>query len=340
MILLLALACAGPPEGLSVVDGLALDLDGAPLAASLTLVDAETGAWLGEAEADDQGAFTLSVAAPAHGAVALWGAAEGRRGAAAWSWLDPGADATLAPLRLGPDEIATARIQLLDATTGAPVPHAAVVLREGWDTGPERRVIAAAGADAAGVVTVSLPAGVYTATAEAADGYVPSRFPVRVGASVPQTGLLAPDDGAALRAALVWTGPDDLDLHLTGPRADGGQFHVWAEAPVHPPRGEPIAAVELEGAGQEAIAAVERVEGRYTLHVVDARYALLDTSAILAASDALVQLWWAGGSSFARVNPQQDGTAWAALTLDADAPAPTRPERYSRAVDPEDGGSL
>ena len=231
--------------------------------------------------------------------------------------------------------------ELLDATTGAPVALARMLLREGYNAPDSRGVDAEVSTDADGAFDITgLPGGVYTAVVEPFSGYALTRFPVTVipGGRGGQQGLIVPPEGVeSFRVALSWdVGVASLDLHMTGPLAGATEtagFHIWSDDPDHPPTDEPVAQMELLSEGlQSAVVNEIREREAYRFSAFDVTNADVVTSSALSETHALMQLWWDGEAWMETVSPGIDATLWRALELDPVTREVLRLQEYDLSV--------
>lgn len=347
MALLLWLACATPTVGWVLdVRGQVVDPEGEPVAdAALSLLTGE-GAWMGSATTDADGAWGLPVVFETAGQVDLQLHADrsGRAPSVVYTSLLLRDLPPPIPLRVGPGQrlaMATVHVppvvlaldgegvgsgRVLDASTGEAVPRLQLTLRRGWNA-PESAAIEAWGAtDSEGGFSLDLPCGTYTAAVDAQDGYARSVFPVVVAPDEVryQRGFVVPPPGEPeLRAVLAWDGAiASLDLHLTGPKAgaedDNGRYNVYAEAPVFPVSGDPVAELLQTAAGSETIVVNEHLsEGLYRVSAHDAGNAAeAGESDALSRSDARIWVWWEESVWMETIPRGADGTVWRAMELE------------------------
>ncbi|MFD2656366.1 carboxypeptidase regulatory-like domain-containing protein [Gracilibacillus thailandensis] len=118
-----------------------------------------------------------------------------------------------------------------NAVTGEGVQQVTIDIRRGKNT-TSGEVVKTITTNDDGSYEVELPGGNYT-MALSAEGFIPSEANIlsiggqeksEQNATISPSGLLSED----LRIVLTWgEEPRDLDSHLTGPRDDGGRFHVY-----------------------------------------------------------------------------------------------------------------
>jgi hypothetical protein len=347
MWLSLALACVTPTTGWVLeVRGAALDPTWAPLEdVTISLLTAD-GAWMGTATTDSDGLWSLPVLFEDAGQIPVQVHADrgGREPGVLHTTLllrglpDP------IPLRVGPGQqlaMATVHVpplvlaregdgvgsgSVLDATTGERIPRLQLSLHRGWNAPADAAIVAWGSTDGDGDFSLALPAGTYTAHAEAQAGYARTVFPIVVDPDevLYQRGYAVPPPGEPeLRAALAWDGASAaLDLHMTGPMAgaegDNGRYNVYEQAPVFPVSGDPVAELDFTAAGSEAISVHEHLtEGLYRLSAHDAGNAAeSDGSDALSRSAALAWLWWEEEVWLETAPYAVDGTVWRALELE------------------------
>jgi hypothetical protein len=247
---------------------------------------------------------------------------------------------------------ASVRGQVLDATTGEPVPGMPLLLQRGWNApvGDPAEGDAVTDAEGRFVFTV-YPAGWYTVSVAPTEVYDPSRFPAFLsGAGGEARGTVSPHVAVGqLRASIVWgPAPFDLDLHLSAPLQgdqageDGnGQYHVYAGEPTHAAAagGAEEAAMERTsevGSGPETVAIYEAPgPGEVRLSVVDVDDLADPSSTALAASGVVLQVW--NGEDLARyytITPGEIATWWRPMVIDAPSGIVYQTEEYAVGVDP------
>ena len=352
------------------VHGRVVDEAGAPLSgASVTLVTGE-GAAVAQVRTNDEGSWRVPLYGTELdgnvlvGVISAEGKAEGR---ATWEVNLRSPETTT--LRAGPGQTwyTTARrvstVQLaddaaigsvsgrvVDAVTGAPVAGAALSLQAGWNAPVGDAAVDSATSSSDGTFSFTGAPGMYTVTVAEGTEWGSARFPALLtGSGGTTTGMVAPPmEAAQLFAAVIWgSTPSDLDLHLSAPKRSGfsnGQYHLWAEEPVHPedvPEEEQDAwmlRTDSDGYGPESLrvdALAER--GDVRLSVFDNDNVSDATTEALSDSGAVLQLWF--GEDIPRywqVSPGEIATLWHPVTVDVQTAVPYVVEEYSFGEDPHD----
>ena len=128
--------------------------------------------------------------------------------------------------------------QIVDSVTGQPMQNASLTFNKDWnsyidDESLARTAVATATTDAEGKYSVNLPLGYYTVIVKSME-YLTSTFNIIVqqGMTAEQNGTITPIVSAEATGdyliTLTWGEmPRDLDSHMVGPRAEGGDFHVY-----------------------------------------------------------------------------------------------------------------
>ena len=124
----------------------------------------------------------------------------------------------------------TASGTITDALTGEGVPNVEISVVKGKNNS-SGEVIDTITTDDAGYYSVELPGGNYTLLLSA-EGYVSTtKNIVVIGDSEKpnQNATITPElEEEEMRIVLTWgEEPSDLDSHLTGPKVDGGRFHIY-----------------------------------------------------------------------------------------------------------------
>jgi len=378
-LVLLSLLAGCSPEGRDGfwvdVHGRVVGEDGAPLQNALVTLASGDGAAVAEVRTDADGAWRT----PMYGTelagnvlVALVradGHAEGRatfevelrspevatlRAGPGQTW--EATSRRLATVRLAEEAaVATVTGRVLDAVTGAPVSEVPLSLQAGWNAAVGDAAVGATETGENGEYSFEVTkAGMYTVTAASTDAHGAARFPAFLTASGGRAvGVVgAPVAAGQMRASLVWgDSPFNLDLHLSAPLkggiagADGtGQYHVWAEAPVHP---DTAAATDQEaymertdsdGVGPETVW-IESVadRGDVRLSVFDDDNRSDADSAALADSGAALQVWFGEDTPrYYTVSPGEVATLWRPVEIDVEVVRSYAVEAWSFGADPAD----
>jgi hypothetical protein len=189
---------------------------------------------------------------------------------------------------------------VINAFTGSVVSGTAITLdfRCGIDYNPDSpsEVVGTTTA-ASGAYTISLPAGNYTVTASG-DGYITTNAYVYAlgGRSVTnQNVVISPafEEGAmgAVRIVLTWEeSPRDLDSHLVGPAAGGGDFHVYFSNKNYGSYAN-LDVDDISSYGPETVTINTFVNGTYDYYVHDYSNRSSTTSDYLRNSQAVVRIY-------------------------------------------------
>ncbi|WP_062108829.1 carboxypeptidase regulatory-like domain-containing protein [Bacillus niameyensis] len=196
--------------------------------------------------------------------------------------------------------IGTASGQIQNALTGFGVAGVKIEIRKGKNetTGDVVKTITT---DDQGNYAVELPGGNYT-MALSAEGYIPTHANILAigdqerpdqNATISPDGVL--DDN--LRIVLTWgESPRDLDSHLTGPKADGGRFHIWYADKKYQDEANDVNLDrdDVTSYGPETVTVINRLQmGTYTyaIHNYTGRYLDEENQSDLANSSARVQIY-------------------------------------------------
>jgi len=364
----LLFACTTDTTGwLSEVHGRVVDVYGEGIeAADVVLSDGQTGDWLGAVETESDGNWRMPVLFREQGGfpVVIEVTSEGMTRGLSWAEvflevddeaksLYAGAGQSLdmfeqrmPPVLLVADGLGWGAGSLVDASNGVPVPRVSMSLRAGWNAPESQEVMGDVSTDLDGLFRIEdFPAGVYTASVEAGGGYSGSRFRVVVepeGADN-QVGMLSRTlESGQLRAALTWSRSEiAVGLHVSGPLsvndAGRGRYQVHAQHPVHPVRGEPVAAVEHTAPGLESAAVYSlRSSGVYRVsaHILDRLE--IGEEASLSNVGAQVQLWWSDGQAMVFPTPGVVGNLWNAIEFDVESGYSRNLQHYEPVADPFD----
>ncbi|MDX8045580.1 carboxypeptidase regulatory-like domain-containing protein [Gracilibacillus sp. S3-1-1] len=189
---------------------------------------------------------------------------------------------------------------ITNAVTGDGVQEVNIDIRRGKNT-TEGEVIKTIKTAEDGSYEVELPGGNYTMTLEA-DGFISTNANIlsiggeeksEQNATISPSGLLAED----LRVVLTWgENPRDLDSHITGPREDGGRFHVYYSAKeyIDSVNNVNLDRDDIHSYGPETITVIKQLQqGTYTyaVHNYTGRYLTEDNQFDLSNSEATVRIY-------------------------------------------------
>lgn len=144
------------------------------------------------------------------------------------------------------------------------------------------------------------------------------------------TPTLAPGE---TRIILTWGAtPSDLDSHLTGPRPDGGRFHIYFANKTHTYLGTKYADLDLDDVtsyGPETTTIYQQIGGMYRFSVHDYSNRSSTNSYALSNSGAQVRVY-RGSNLVANFNvpPNQEGTLWTVFELSGDTITPINTMSY------------
>lgn len=190
--------------------------------------------------------------------------------------------------------------QITNAVNGNGISGATIDIRKGKNQ-TSGEIIESLTTDENGYYEIELPGGNYTISLSA-EGYIPSQANIlAIGGEVKedQNGTLSPDGliDENLRIVLTWgQNPRDLDSHLTGPKADGGRFHIYFANKVY---NDNVNDVNLDrdditSYGPETVTVINKMQmGTYTysIHNYTGRYFSEDNQLDLSNSGAKVQVY-------------------------------------------------
>src|SRR5699024_6779854 len=193
----------------------------------------------------------------------------------------------------------TASGTITDALTGEGVPNVEIsVVKEKNNSSGE--VLDTITTDDAGYYSVELPGGNYTLLLSA-EGYVSTtKNIVVIGDSEKpnQNATITPElEEEEMRIVLTWgEEPSDLDSHLTGPKVDGGRFHIYWSNKVYKDAETEVNLDkdDVSSYGPETITVINQVaDGTYKYNVFNysGRYISEDNKMDLANSSAKVEVY-------------------------------------------------
>ncbi len=148
-----------------------------------------------------------------------------------------------------------------------------------------------------------------------------------------QNGIIAPlNDTSKYRVILSWGAtPSDLDLHLTGPLADGTRFHTYYSNRTPVGSNSRLDVDVTSGFGPETITLTETRAGIYRYSVHNYSNRLSTSSSVLAQSLARV-IVFKEGVQIAEFNvPNQPGTLWTMFEIENEQLRPINTFSYVNA---------
>lgn len=212
-----------------------------------------------------------------------------------------------------------------DALDGVGLNGATIQFRNGWNNRDGEYVkndydqVISVISGENGAYTASLYTGTYTAEVSL-DGYASQYVNIvsYSGCTQPQDIVLMPIlSENEYRIVLTWQDePHDLDSHLTGPTADGGEFHVYYSNKTYSENGEIVAKLDhddITSYGPETVTTIVNADlnGVYRYSVHDYTNRASEFSYALSLSGAQVRVYTADGlvaEYYVPVNVE--GTAW------------------------------
>ncbi|RKQ28560.1 carboxypeptidase regulatory-like domain-containing protein [Oceanobacillus halophilus] len=206
-------------------------------------------------------------------------------------------------LQLVGDEYAgtgTVAGQIVNALTGNGVAELTIEIRKGKNN-TTGEVVETLTTNDNGGYEVELPGGNYTMALNK-EGYIPAQANIlSIGGEVRgnQNGTISPDGviDENLRIVLTWgESPRDLDSHLTGPKIDGGRFHIYYSDKVYRDDGNDVNLDrdDVSSYGPETVTVINKMQmGTYTyaIHNYTGRYLNENNQLDLSNSDARVQIY-------------------------------------------------
>ncbi|MDR3288170.1 MAG: S8 family serine peptidase, partial [Peptococcaceae bacterium] len=217
---------------------------------------------------------------------------------------------------------------VINAFTGSVVSGTAITLdfRRGIDYNPDSpgNIVGTTTA-ANGAYAISLPAGNYTVTASG-DGYITTKAYVYAlgGQSVAnQNVVISPvfEEGAmgAVRIVLTWGElPSDLDSHLVGPAAGGGDFHIYFGDQNYGSYAN-LDVDDVTSYGPETVTINTLFDGTYDYYVHDFTNRSSTTSDYLRNSQAVVRIYSSDNELLRTFNVPTGGgasTIWSVFSLE------------------------
>ncbi len=207
-------------------------------------------------------------------------------------------------------------VTLINATTGKPLSNANVMIKE-RRTG---ETVAMGMTDDTGYFAQKLDYGKYTATFSK-EGFIPSMHQFQMDISelpVSMNFALAPVI-KKFRIVLTWGPfPRDLDAHLTGPKPEGGTFHIWWNQKTLISGKNFLDRDDTDRYGPETITIYKPAAGEYTYAVHDYSGRNRSGRLDLSMSGARVDVYAEGRlqQSFS-VPAGQRGNVWKVFKIDA-----------------------
>lgn len=206
-------------------------------------------------------------------------------------------------------------VTLINATTGKALANANVLIKE-RRTG---ETVAMGVTDESGYFAQKLDYGKYTATFTK-EGFITANHQFQMDISelpVSMNFALSPII-KKFRIVLTWGPfPRDLDAHLTGPKPEGGFFHIWWNQKTLIGGKNFLDRDDTDQYGPETITIYKPAQGEYTYAVHDYSGRNRRNSLDLSMSGARVDVYAEGGlqQTFI-VPPGQRGNVWQVFKID------------------------
>lgn len=203
--------------------------------------------------------------------------------------------------------------RVLNAVSGDPVSGAYLIV----DGGDSR--IAPQKSDAEGFALVALEIGNYKLNISK-PGFIGTSYALRMGFDENPIEIVAAitPEIKEYRIVLTWgSRPADLDAHLSGPKPEGGSFHIWYRNRVMIGGRDFLDRDDTDGYGPETITIYKPASGEYLYSVHDYTNRQTNTSMALSRSGATVQVYAENRllRSFT-VPSEQVGTVWKVFKID------------------------
>jgi|GEM_PF-1315134 len=215
---------------------------------------------------------------------------------------------------------------VIQADTGRAVGNAEITLRKNFNAKTGSSVASATSSSNGIYLFENLPTGYYTMEV-AKSGYADNYINVVVvgGREVVRQVTLSPRlNENEMRVVLEWgASPSDLDSHLIGESANGGQFHVSYSNTRYYENGQLHAELDLDDTssyGPETITVQgmkisNNENGTYQYYVHDYSNRYNSGSSALSNSDAMVKVYTASGYTEFTVPQNQAGTKWSVFKM-------------------------
>ena len=358
--------------------GVVVDEEGDPVEeAEVTLFNADTDAYLGVVSSVSDGSWRMPVVIEEEEQVPLLIVAEksGYATGQTWAELFPDFSKDAVGLVVGPTQRLDMEKQRLpavwlvsegegsgkgflryaDYTDG--MQGEVMSIRKGWNAPADAEVISwdevqySVDPDCSSQCWWELvgEAGVYTVSLEATIDHDFTRFPVWVTPEgrEDQLGLLVHtvEEDELWAAMLNEAGEEPVHLHLSGPRAgggdSGGRYQVYYDEPQFPDTdGNSVvvaAMVQLESVLESGAVYDLRSSGEYraSAHLEGGQFGL-----DIGDMGVQIYLWWNGGMTMSRVSPGIEGTVWNALELDVETLEYRHLQRYADSAAADDVGAF
>lgn len=196
--------------------------------------------------------------------------------------------------------IGTVKGQITNAVNGSGIEEVTIEVRKGKNN-TTGEIVETVTTDSSGNYEVELNGGNYTILLSK-DGYITTHANIlAIGGETKtnQNATISPDGviDENLRVVLTWgETPRDLDSHLTGPKADGGRFHVYYSNRNYKDEANDVNLDrdDVTSYGPETVTVINRIqEGTYTyaVHNYTGRYLNENNQLDLSNSDAKVEVY-------------------------------------------------
>jgi hypothetical protein len=220
------------------------------------------------------------------------------------------------------DVVGTASGRVVNAFDASSVPNATIYVYPGIDNSfglPVTTVVS----DNGGRYSLELAPGNYTLVVTA-EGYTKGTSNIVVVGgkekNAQDTTLTPVLKEGEMRVVLTWNKyPEDLDSHLVGPAASGGNFHVYFEAMNHYYNGITYVNLDVDDTtsyGPETTSVYVGSDGTYTFYIHDYTNRGASISSEMAKSGAVVKVYLAGVETPYVFNaPTEPGTLWKVFSV-------------------------
>jgi len=151
-------------------------------------------------------------------------------------------------------------------------------------------------------------------------GFIGTVYPIRMGFDenpIEYVAALSPEV-REYRIVLTWGArPLDLDAHLSGPKPEGGNFHIWYRNRILVGGRDFLDRDDMDGYGPETITIYKPASGTYSYNVHDYSNRLSSSSKALSRSGASVFVYAENRLLHTfTVPPEQAGNLWKVFTID------------------------
>ncbi len=204
-------------------------------------------------------------------------------------------------------------VQIVNALDGNPVPDVDIAITGGDEHYQPLKT------DSDGFAYFPLEIGSYILSISK-PGFISSSYPVKMGFDenpIEYVIALSPEV-REYRIVLTWgSRPLDLDAHLTGPKPEGGNFHIWYRNRIPIGGRDFLDRDDTDGYGPETITIYKPAPGEYVYSVHDYSNRQNSASKGLSRSGATVQVYAQNRLLKTFSIPEgQNGTLWKVFKID------------------------